>query len=389
MTRRCCIAGAVVASFLAGCSSTPRAGARPEAEFLLVSDDSTAWVHTSADTVVVHRAPMLVATLAGRLIEIYVADEAINFEAASFLVSRLFMRDIVSGDSTLVFADSTVLREAMEFVRAHPGAERLDEDEPVPDGARTFESSLTPLEVIGGTVGVEVHLDRTVGDLGTHDTYRATVNLVSGRRMSLSDVVAIQAAGVSLASAHRVLAAAIALAGRRDGRVGKAASRAISALTFDSLSFSLTRSGDSLAVQFLAHDEQPVDETRDSHRFALEPITVAGPVWWATARRALPRQLSDSSSRFDVGALALDVKYDDGDVAHVAARTSGGARAVTRMRGPVRRAIEVSDSLIAPAGQWRRALERAFSESGYYSDQVRAASLRVRARSTASRQAAL
>lgn len=332
---------------------------------------------------------MLVATLAGRLIEIYVADEAINFEAASFLVSRLFRRDIVSGDSTLVFADSTVLREAMEFVRAHPGAARLDEDEPVPDGARTFESSLTPLEVIGGTVGVEVHLDRTVGDLGTHDTYRATVNLVSGQRMSLSDVVATQAAGVSLASAHRVLAAAIALAGRRDGRVGKAASRAISALTFDSLSFSLTRRGDSLAVQFLAHDEQPVDETRDSHRFALEPITVTGPVWWATARRALPRQLSDSSSRFDVGALALDVKYDDGDVAHVAARTSGGARAVTRMRGPVRRAIEVSDSLIAPAGLWRRALERAFSESGYYSDQVRAASLRVRARSTASRQAAL
>ena len=209
MTRRCCIAGAVVASFLAGCSSTPRAGARPEAEFLLVSDDSTAWVHTSADTVVVHRAPMLVATLAGRLIEIYVADEAINFEAASFLVSRLFMRDIVSGDSTLVFADSTVLREAMEFVRAHPGAERLDEDEPVPDGARTFESSLTPLEVIGGTVGVEVHLDRTVGDLGTHDTYRATVNLVSGRRMSLSDVVAIQAAGVSLASAVLVKARSV------------------------------------------------------------------------------------------------------------------------------------------------------------------------------------
>jgi hypothetical protein len=73
----------------------------------------------------------------------------------------------------------------------------------------------------------------------------------------------------------------------------------------------------------------------------------------------------------------------------IVARTMRGVRPVARMRGPVRRVITVGDSLIQPTGQWRRALERAFSESGYYSDQVRAASLRNRARPTAPRQAAL
>jgi hypothetical protein len=337
----------------------------------------------------VQRAPMLLATLGGRLIEIYVAEDPINFEAASFVVGRVFRRDLVTGDSTLVYADSSVLREAMAYVRAHPDAERLDDDETVPDDARTFESSVTPLEVVGATLGVEVHLDRTVGELGTHDTYRATIDLLTGRRLSLADLIVPSQASASLLVAHRNLAEAIALAGRRAGPVGKAASKAIASLPFDSLSFSLTRRGDSLAAQFLAHDEQVIDEVRDTHRFALEPIPLVPPAWWSAARRTLPRQLPDSTARFDVGQVLLDVTYDSQDVAQVAAHTSGGSRAVTRMRGPVRRAIAVGDSLIAPAGQWRRALQRAFAESGYYSEQVRAASLRRRARPTASRQAAL
>ena len=378
-----------VGAVLAACAPGARDGARPEAEFLLVSDDSTAWVHSSADTVIVQRAPMLIATLAGRLIEIYVAEDPINFNDATFLVSRVYRRDLVSGDSTLVFADSTVLRAAMSFVRAHPADERLEAEDPVPETARSFESGITPLDVVGGTIGIEVHLDRTVGELGTHDTYRATVDLPTGRRLSLADVTSPSAAGASIAAARRNLAAAILLAGRREGPVGKAASRAIASLNFDSLSFTLTRTGDSLSAQFLAHDEQVIDEGRDTHRFALEPITIAAPTWWASARHTLPRHLPDSASRFDIGALALDVQYDSQDVAQVATRTARGVRTVTRMRGPVRRAIAIADSLIAPHGKWRAALERAFSESGYYSDQVRAASLRSRARQTASRQAAL
>jgi len=383
---RCC--WLVLLPMLA-CAPATRSTARPDAEFLVVTDDSTAWVRSAADTVVVTRAPMLVATLAGRLIEIYVAEEPIDFEDATFLVTRVFRRDLVSGDSTLVFADSTVLREAQEYVRAHPGAERLEEDEPPSPGARALEASVTPLDVVGPTLGVEVHLDRTVGDLGTHDTYRATVDLRTGSRLSMAEVMAPGGAPAAIQRAQTAFASAILLASRREEPVGKAASRAMAALRFDSLSFTLARAGDSLAAQFLVHDEQVIDETRDTHRFSLEPVPVAPPSWWTGARSALPRRLADSTARIDLGALSLDVAYDTGDVAVIAARTTTGVRPVTRIRGPVRRVITVGDSLIQPVGQWRRALERAFSESGYYSDQVRAASLRNRARPTAPRQAAL
>ena len=163
----------------------------------------------------------------------------------------------------------------------------------------------------------------------------------------------------------------------------------MAALSFDSLSFTLARSGDSLAARFLVHDEQVIDEARDTHRYSLEPIALAAPAWWSAARRMLPKQLPDSSSRVEVGPISLDLRYDSSEVAFVAVRTSAGPRPVTRMRGPVRRVIAISDSLVSPAGTWRGALQRAFSESGYYSELVRAASLRSRTRPTPPRQAAL
>lgn len=379
----------VLAALLSACAPAARDGARPRAEFLLVSDDSTAWVRSSADTVIVQRAPMLLATLGGRLIEIYVVDEPVNFSDVSYVVSRVFRRDLVTGDSTLVYADSTVLHEAIDYVRAHPGAERLESDEPPDDGSRAVEASITATEVIGSTLGLEVHVDRTVGELGTHDTYRATVDLPSGRRLALADIIAPAAAQAAVVTARQNLASAIVLAGRRAGPLGKEASRAIAVLPFDSLSFTLARSGDSLAARFLVHDEQVIDEARDTHRYSLEPLPLPSPAWWSSARRMLPLQLPDSSSRVDAGPISLDVKYDSLEVAFVAARTSAGSRPVTRMRGPVRRVIVIGDSLVSPSGTWRGALERAFSESGYYSEQVRAASLRSRARPTAARQAAL
>ena len=371
------------------CTPAARTGARPDAEFLVVSDDSTAWVRSTPDTVIVRRAPMLLATLDGRLVEIYVAEEPVDFEGATFTVHRVYRRDLVRGDSTLVFADSTVLRDLLAYVRAQPAAERLQGDEEPPSGTRALDASITPMEVVGSTLGLEVHVDRTIGELGTHDTYRATVDLRSGRRLTLSAVVTPVSASRALQQAASNLSGAVTLAGRRAGSVGKAASLALATLALDSLSFTLVRSGDSLAVQFMAHDEQVIDEARDTHRFELEPIIVAPPSWWSGARLALPRLLPDSTERVELGRLSLDLRYDAENVAVIAARTTAGARAVTRMRGPVRRVIAVSDSLIQPTGQWRRALERAFTESGYYSDEVRAASLRGRARPTAARQASL
>lgn len=378
------------AILVSACGISPRSGARPEAEFLLVADDSTAWVHTFADTVIVHRAALRITTLDRRLIEIYMAEEPINFEDASFLVTRVFRRDLVRGDSTLLFADSTVLSEAMAFARAHPDAERLDENDGESLSERSLESSVTLLASVGPTLSIEVHRDRNQGDAGTHDTFRATIDLRTGRRLTLGQVVDSSAARAAFGAARVAFSDAVTLAWQRRGPVGKAASRALALLTLDSLSFSLTRSGDALAVQYVAHDEQVIDEMRDAHRFSLEPLTLrASPDWWAVARRTLPRDTANATTRFDPGPVALEIRYGAEDQATIVALTASGSRAVAQMRGPIREVIAVSDTLLEPRGQWRSALKRAFAESGYYSEQVRAVSLRSRARPTAARQAAL
>jgi hypothetical protein len=378
--RGCFVAcGLALLCAIAACSpATKRNPRAPDAEFLLVSDDSTTWVRSTSDSLIVRRAPMLVAALDGRLIELFVADETIGFEEASFLVSRLYRRDLVTRDSTLVFADSVVLRDAMTFMRSHPSAERLPDDEEPESALRAVESSITPLEIIGGTIGLDIHIDRTVGEFGTHDTYRATIDLKTGRRLALPSIVTPAAARAAFAVAHTRLSDAVSMAGSGGDVVGRAASTAMSALRIDSLGFALTRIGDSLAASWIAHSEQVIDETRDTHRYDLQPVPVTPPSWWSTVRSTLAVQRPDSSSRFALNGLTLELRYDREDVASISAHSQAGVLPVTRMSGPVRRVIAIADTLIAPAGQWRRALQRAFSESEYYSDQVRAAAFRPR-----------
>lgn len=375
-----------VATVLAVCSAvacTPSSPARPAhavSEFLLISDDSTAWVRDDADSTRVQRAPMLLATLDGRVVEIYVAEEPLDFDEATFLVSRVYTRDLASGDSTLVFADSTVLRTAMAWVRNHPDATRLDDDDEPPDDVPSCDASITPLDVIGTTLGLEVHLDRMTGELGTHDTYRATVDLTSGRRLALRDIVSADRARISLDGAAAALRDAARAAGAQGGDLGRAAGAALSGLTIDPLSFVLAQSADSLAAQFLAHTEQVIDESRDSHRFAVDAVTIGAPAWWTAARATLPQVTPDSVAHVRTDRLALDLTYDQHEVAQVTTGTGSARRTVLRMRGPIRRVIALDDAVTRPSGRWRAALERAFAEAGYYSDEVRAVSLRRRAR---------
>ena len=372
--------GLVVA--VACSSGATRGAAVAHAGFLVVSDDSTAWVHDDGDSTHVQRAPMVLAQLDGRLIELYVAEEAIEFENASFLAGRVYRRDLVTGDSTLLFADSTVLRAAMEFQQRNPTAQRLGPDDEPGNVSRSLIASITPLDVVGSTLGVDVHVDDSVGEREMHDTYRVTLDLRSGARLTLAAVLSPAVADSVMRGAARLRDSAIALAARQGGAVGQAAGAALAALPLDPRGFALGRVGDSLTVSFLTHAEQRIEDARDTHRYVLEPLAVPAPSWWADARRVLPRSSTDSVTGFSAESLSLDLRYDEQDVASIVARSGGAVVTTFRIRGPIRRLIPLRDSLVRPPDGWRRALQRAFSEAGYYSDEVRSASFRGHARNT-------
>src|ERR1041384_2164356 len=105
------------------CSGRNAAAPPPRAEFLLSSQDSTFWVATTAGAVHVRGVPITLARYGGRFYELYTADDDFSYDDALLLGERLYRRDIVSGDSIVLFADTAVARLAASYGRAHPDEE--------------------------------------------------------------------------------------------------------------------------------------------------------------------------------------------------------------------------------------------------------------------------
>src|SRR5206468_3726919 len=93
---------------VAGCrAAAPRpVGKPPAADFVLAAGDSSFWVRSENGTVSVRGAPLELAHVDGRFYEIYVEDDDRSFEDAVLVGQRVYRRDLISGDSLLVYEDT-------------------------------------------------------------------------------------------------------------------------------------------------------------------------------------------------------------------------------------------------------------------------------------------
>ena len=329
-------------------------------------------MRTGAHGVAVQRAPIVVAVVGGRLVELYAGDGTRDHEGAAFTWGRLWARDLVRGDSVLLHEAGEVRDEAAAWARAHPDDPALDEDEAGEAGAPPYEAqaTVTLLEVTGPYAGLEVHVDRWRDDsLVVHDTRRLTLDLATRRApVALSALVGSARADRLRRDARAALAEARRRAAAAPVASAARAAAVLGALAIDDEGWTLARDGATPAVRFLAH----APRADDAHWYELPPLAIDAPAWWDAVRGALPvRDARDSSrARLAAGALALDVATDSAGVATV--RLAGGATLV-RMGGPVRRLVPLGDGALAlPDSAWRPALRRAFVEAGYYSDDARA-----------------
>src|SRR5437763_2134524 len=112
-----------------GHSASSSAGGPPRAEFLVATQDSTFWVTTTGSKIGARGAPLTLAQYDGRFFEVFLADDDRSYEDALLVGFRLYRRDLIQGDSTVVFEDSIVPRVAREYAKAHPSAHRLSPDE--------------------------------------------------------------------------------------------------------------------------------------------------------------------------------------------------------------------------------------------------------------------
>nr|MCU0619000.1 hypothetical protein [Gemmatimonadaceae bacterium] len=262
--------GLAVAAALAACGESPSRAATPlpPRELLLVSDDSTVWLRTGADGARVQRSPIVLAVVEGRLVELVATEATRDHEGASFTWGRLWMRDLVRGDSVLAFEASAVRDEAAAWARAHPDDPALDPEDADALGTPPIatSASVALLDVAGALAGVEVHVDRWRGDsLLTHDTHWVTVDLARRAPVPLARLVGDSAARALRDGARRALAAAVDAAARADGAAAGRAAAVLRTLAIEDDGFAIDAVADAPAVRFLAH----AADADDTHQFVL------------------------------------------------------------------------------------------------------------------------
>ncbi len=288
---------ACAAIAVAACQSRGSPGrVPPAAEFLFAAGDSTYWVRSSADGMRVRSAPILLAQVDGRFYEVFIAEDGVEYEDASFATSRIFSRDLAGTDSLMLFSDSAVMKEAAAWKQRHPRATPIeidDEDAPT-DPATIVHEQIEVVDVHGPWLTFRQLLDVDVDGPAPHRHVgrRAVVDVRTGRLATLSTLFGVTEAS-RVAGAGRAAFAHLADSIRKTSDERAALAReTLDSFRFDSTSFGVTDIDRAPAVAFLVPGTGGDGEALAIY---LPPLAVAVPEWWAPVKPTLPEWMRDSS----------------------------------------------------------------------------------------------
>jgi hypothetical protein len=361
-----------LATFVGACRVERPKVPAPPAEFLVAAGDSTYWVRASAEGIRRRGSAIMLARYDGEFYEIYTTDDDRSFYDAVFVGQRVYRRDLISGDSTLVYEDTLVDTVRRTWAAAHPGDRPLAPDEDGSDRpAGTATADVELLDVHGPFLSLEHHNDVDVaGAPHVHQTRRRVVDLRAARAATLADVLGADEARDILARARRLLEAARdSIRSARDPRAVRA--RGVAGdLSFDARSFSLTDLRREPAVAFVV----PTVGTREAEvALPLSALPAGEPSWWSDLRATLPANRDSTDERWTGKGYAVRARYAaDGETASLALGDSTGREwNVGRVQAPVHRILWLDSPPLDSVH--RGALERAFDDAVLYDDAVRVA----------------
>jgi hypothetical protein len=365
-------AASIAALAIAACGpDEPKA---PETEFLLLAGDSTYWVWHEDERLQVRGSPIQLARMGDRLVEIYVADDDRSYRGALLVGQRIYRRDLITGDSAIVFDDTTITSLARWYAREHPRERRLTPDQ---------ETDAQPhVDVLGEVVTIDQHgpflsieyrVDGTLeGTNELHEVRRAVVDMRDGTPATLAELFGDSAAKRMIAEGARTFSRAVdSVIASTDVRAREALPT-LAELSFNAHSFNLAIVAREPAVEFVATGMGPVS---GGIVLPLEPIRAPVPAWWEAVLAALPVPSADSmTDRWRRGAFAVEARYDTlGDRATLVVTDTVRAHdwRVGSIPSPAHRLFWIdapADSLV------RQALGRAFDEAALYSEDARTVS---------------
>ncbi len=278
---------------------TAKVAPPPDAEFLVAAGDSTYWVRSGADGVQVRSAPILLAFDGAAFLEIYVTDQADDYEEAAFVAERLWVRRVGSADSATLFADSSVHDVHRLWRRGHPEALLVDpEEEDLPDPATFVTDQVDVLDVHGPYVSWAHALDIDVdGPLDgyidhVHQRRRGVHDVRTASRVTLTELLgAKDARRLTDAGREALRSMQRAVQLLPDERAARA-SATIAAFVFDSTSFTITDQTGAPAIAFFVSGPDSSGEAREL-MLPVQPLTTR-PEWWSNVGVTLPAWSSDS-----------------------------------------------------------------------------------------------
>ena len=174
----------LVALLLGGCTLPPPPP--PTAEFLVSAGDQTYWVRSDNSGLRIRGSPLILARTGGRYYEIFVSEIDRSFPKALFSGERVFRRELATGDSAVIYDDTTIVRMSDAYHLQHPNARLLrPDDDPDDDVDISAVGETDVLNVLGPYVALEhrVSIERA-DDNGDDDTTRAVIDLRSGKAVA-------------------------------------------------------------------------------------------------------------------------------------------------------------------------------------------------------------
>ncbi|MEP6618535.1 MAG: hypothetical protein ABJE47_04455 [bacterium] len=358
---------------ISGCRDGARAVVRPPAaEFVLSAGDSAYWVSTDKTGVQWKGAPLDLARVDGRFVEVYVVDNDQSFQGADLVGQDVYRRDLQTGDSALVYRDTLVPHLAREYARLHPDDHRLGPDEE-PDGSPAWRATATlDLGVAHGSfVSFSMHADveRDATPLW-HTSRRGVLDLRGKHVASLADVAGDASGGIERRRDAAFVSALDSVRTSHDER-GALASTQLAHYRIDPGSFEITTVEGAPAIAYGIPGSGPGDA---GHMLPLQPIRFAEPVWWHDIAASLP--MSSADGMRDVwrhGAYDIVVRYDPSGDGRLAIRDSTSREwPVATIASPATRVFWLDRPPVDSVT--RHALAKAFQEAATYGDENRVAS---------------
>jgi len=159
----------------------------PVAEFLVSAGDQTYWIRSDNSGLRIRGSPLILARTGGRYYEIFVGEIDRSFPRALLSGERVFRRELATGDSAVIYDDTTVVRLSDEYHRKHPTAQLLGpDDDPEDDIEITAVGETDVLNVLGPYVALEHRLSiERADEHDMDDTTRTVIDLRNGKPVAL------------------------------------------------------------------------------------------------------------------------------------------------------------------------------------------------------------